>query len=71
MSLEAGEQIANMMAMSPYPGFEGEFFSMPCRDVIPKPVQKPHPTHVDRLHQPHHHRVGRSAGSRRPGLRLR
>ena len=43
MSLEAGEQIANMMAMSPYPGFEGEFFSMPCRDVIPKPVQKPHP----------------------------
>ena len=43
MSLEAGEQIANMMAMSPYPGHEGEFFSMPCRDVIPKPAQKPHP----------------------------
>ena len=43
MSLEAGEQIANMMVMSPYPGFEGEFFSMPCRDVIPKPAQKPHP----------------------------
>ena len=43
MSLEAGEQIANMMAMSPYPGYEGEFFSMPCRDVIPKPAQKPHP----------------------------
>ena len=43
MSFEAGEQIANMMAMSPYPGFEGEYFSMPCRDVIPKPVQKPHP----------------------------
>ncbi len=43
MSLEAGEQIANMMAMTPYPGYEGEFFSMPCRNVIPKPVQKPHP----------------------------
>ncbi len=43
MSLEAGEQIANMMAMTPYPGFEGEHFSMPCRNVIPKPVQKPHP----------------------------
>lgn len=42
-SLEAAEQIANMMVMSPYPGFEGEFFSMPCRNVIPKPVQKPHP----------------------------
>ena len=43
MSLEAGEQIANMMTMDPYPGFEGEFFSMPCRNIIPKPVQKPHP----------------------------
>ena len=42
-SLEAGEQIANMMAMSPYPGYEGKSFSFPCRDVVPKPVQKPHP----------------------------
>ena len=43
MSLEAGEQIANMMALDPYPGFEGKYFSMPCRNVLPKPVQKPHP----------------------------
>jgi len=42
-SLEAAEQIANMMVMEPYPGFEGESFSMPCRNVVPKPVQKPHP----------------------------
>jgi alkanesulfonate monooxygenase SsuD/methylene tetrahydromethanopterin reductase-like flavin-dependent oxidoreductase (luciferase family) len=42
-SLEAVEQIANMMVMEPYPGFEGESFSMPCRNVVPKPVQKPHP----------------------------
>jgi alkanesulfonate monooxygenase SsuD/methylene tetrahydromethanopterin reductase-like flavin-dependent oxidoreductase (luciferase family) len=40
---EATEQVANMMAMDPYPGFEGESFSMPCRNVVPKPVQKPHP----------------------------
>src|ERR1700734_4001764 len=40
---EAVEQCANMMAMSPYPGFEGEFFSMPARNVVPKPVQRPHP----------------------------
>jgi len=40
---EAVEQCANMMAMSPYPGFEGQFFSMPARNVVPKPVQKPHP----------------------------
>ncbi len=43
MSLEAGEQIANMMAMDPYPGYEGKYFSMPCRNILPKPVQKPHP----------------------------
>jgi alkanesulfonate monooxygenase SsuD/methylene tetrahydromethanopterin reductase-like flavin-dependent oxidoreductase (luciferase family) len=41
--LEALEQICNMMAMSPYPGFEGEFFRMPCRNILPKPIQTPHP----------------------------
>jgi alkanesulfonate monooxygenase SsuD/methylene tetrahydromethanopterin reductase-like flavin-dependent oxidoreductase (luciferase family) len=40
---EALEQIANMMVMEPYPGFEGRHFRIPCRNVIPKPVQKPHP----------------------------
>ncbi len=40
---EATEQVANMMVMDPYPGFQGESFSMPCRNVVPKPVQKPHP----------------------------
>ncbi len=43
LALEAAEQIANMMAMDPYPGYEGRGFSMPCRNVLPKPVQKPHP----------------------------
>jgi len=43
MALEAAQQIANMMVMTPYPGFEGRAFKMPCRNVIPKPVQKPHP----------------------------
>ena len=43
MSLEAAEQIANMMMLDPYPGFEGQYFSMPCRNVLPKPLQKPHP----------------------------
>jgi len=43
MALEAAEQIANMMVMTPYPGFEGRSFRMPCRNVLPKPVQKPHP----------------------------
>ncbi|HST75840.1 MAG TPA: LLM class flavin-dependent oxidoreductase [Acetobacteraceae bacterium] len=43
MWAEATEQTANMLAMTPYPGFEGQFFSMPTRNVIPKPYQKPHP----------------------------
>ena len=40
---EATEQAANMMAMTPYPGFNGKHFSMPCRNIVPKPMQKPHP----------------------------
>jgi alkanesulfonate monooxygenase SsuD/methylene tetrahydromethanopterin reductase-like flavin-dependent oxidoreductase (luciferase family) len=40
---EATREIANMMVDEPYAGFEGEFFSMPARNVIPKPVQEPHP----------------------------
>ncbi|MBN9112433.1 MAG: LLM class flavin-dependent oxidoreductase [Pseudonocardia sp.] len=43
MSLEAVEQIADMMALEPYPGHRGEHFAMPARNVVPKPVQKPHP----------------------------
>ena len=43
MALEAAEQVCNMMVLTPYPGFEGNSFSMPCRNVLPKPLQKPHP----------------------------
>jgi len=43
MALEAAEQIANMMVLDPYPGFTGTYFSLPCRNVLPKPVQRPHP----------------------------
>ena len=40
---EVVEQVANMLAMDPYPGYQGQYFSMPARNVVPKPVQKPHP----------------------------
>jgi alkanesulfonate monooxygenase SsuD/methylene tetrahydromethanopterin reductase-like flavin-dependent oxidoreductase (luciferase family) len=40
---EATREIANMMVSVPYEGFEGEFFTMPARNVVPKPLQKPHP----------------------------
>ena len=43
MWLEAIEQIALMMSQSPYRGFAGKYFSMPARNVVPKPVQQPHP----------------------------
>src|SRR5215831_6349334 len=43
MALEAAEQIANMMVLEPYPGFAGKYFTMPCRNVLPKPLQVPHP----------------------------
>ena len=43
MWLEATEQVANMLALDPYPGYEGRYFSVPCRNVIPKAIQKPHP----------------------------
>jgi alkanesulfonate monooxygenase SsuD/methylene tetrahydromethanopterin reductase-like flavin-dependent oxidoreductase (luciferase family) len=43
MWLETTEQVCNMMAMDPYPGYQGKYFSMPVRNVVPKPVQRPHP----------------------------
>jgi alkanesulfonate monooxygenase SsuD/methylene tetrahydromethanopterin reductase-like flavin-dependent oxidoreductase (luciferase family) len=43
MAIEAAEQIANMMVLEPYPGFAGKYFTMPCRNVLPKPIQRPHP----------------------------
>jgi alkanesulfonate monooxygenase SsuD/methylene tetrahydromethanopterin reductase-like flavin-dependent oxidoreductase (luciferase family) len=40
---EATEQVCNMLAMDPYPGYQGKYFSMPARNLVPKPLQKPHP----------------------------
>ncbi len=43
MSLEAAREVADMMVMEPYPGYECDDWSLPCRNVLPKPIQKPHP----------------------------
>ena len=40
---ESVRECARMIAMNPYPGYQGKYFSMPCRNVVPKPVQRPHP----------------------------
>lgn len=43
MWAEAVRETTRMMCMEPYPGYQGRYFSIPTRNVIPKPVQKPHP----------------------------
>lgn len=43
MAAEAVRAIPPMWTEDPYPGFEGEHLSLPSRQVIPKPVQVPHP----------------------------
>jgi alkanesulfonate monooxygenase SsuD/methylene tetrahydromethanopterin reductase-like flavin-dependent oxidoreductase (luciferase family) len=64
MWLEATREAANMLAMDPYPGYEGHYFSMPCRNLVPKPVQKPHPplwlacARRETIHQAARHGVG-------------
>ncbi len=40
---EAVREAAKMMVMEPYAGFSGQSFAMPARNVVPKPLQKPHP----------------------------
>lgn len=43
MMLEAARQTVEMMVQEPYQGFEGKYFSMPARNIQPKPLQSPHP----------------------------
>jgi alkanesulfonate monooxygenase SsuD/methylene tetrahydromethanopterin reductase-like flavin-dependent oxidoreductase (luciferase family) len=41
--LEGLEVALRCMTETPFTGVEGQFVSMPPRNVVPKPVQKPHP----------------------------
>lgn len=43
MWAESTRETAKMMVQSPYAGYEGQYFSMPPRNVVPKPLQSPHP----------------------------
>ena len=43
MWIESVRETARMMTADPYPGYEGTYFSMPHRSVVPKPLQRPHP----------------------------
>lgn len=43
MWAECTRETAKMMTQSPYAGYDGQYFSMPPRNVVPKPLQTPHP----------------------------
>jgi alkanesulfonate monooxygenase SsuD/methylene tetrahydromethanopterin reductase-like flavin-dependent oxidoreductase (luciferase family) len=64
MWLEATTEAANMLVMDPYPGHLGKYFSMPCRNLVPKSVQKPHPpiwlacSRRETIHQAARHGIG-------------
>jgi len=40
---EALDAVTRMFVESPFAGYDGAHFEMPVRDVVPKPLQKPHP----------------------------
>jgi len=40
---DAIEAITRMFVEEPFAGWESEFWRMPPRNVVPKPIQKPHP----------------------------
>jgi len=40
---EAIDVVTRMMVEEPFAGHEGRFLEVPIRNVVPKPVQKPHP----------------------------
>jgi alkanesulfonate monooxygenase SsuD/methylene tetrahydromethanopterin reductase-like flavin-dependent oxidoreductase (luciferase family) len=40
---EALDAVTRMMVEEPFAGWDGRFFKMPPRNVVPKPVQRPHP----------------------------
>ena len=68
---EAVEQVANMMAMDPYPGFEGKYFSMPLPQRRAEAGAEAAPAAVGRLLEPRDHPPRRAARHRRAHLRLR
>jgi alkanesulfonate monooxygenase SsuD/methylene tetrahydromethanopterin reductase-like flavin-dependent oxidoreductase (luciferase family) len=43
MWMEALEPITWMFVEEPFLGHKGKYFQLPVRNVVPKPVQKPHP----------------------------
>ncbi len=43
MMVEGARAVVEMLTQSPFPGMDGKYVKMPSRNVVPKPLQKPHP----------------------------
>jgi alkanesulfonate monooxygenase SsuD/methylene tetrahydromethanopterin reductase-like flavin-dependent oxidoreductase (luciferase family) len=43
MMLEGARAVVDMFTQEPFAGLDGKYFKMPSRNVVPKPLQKPHP----------------------------
>ena len=43
MQLEGMRVAVRMLVEDPFTGYEGKFVKVPARNVVPKPLQKPHP----------------------------
>ena len=43
MMEEGARAVVEMLTQSPFPGMDGKYVKMPSRNVVPKPLQKPHP----------------------------
>ncbi len=71
MWAEAVEQTANMMAMSPYPGFQGKFFSMPVRNVVPEALAEAASADLGGVQPARDHPCRGAGRDRRAHLRLR
>ena len=69
--LEGLEVAIRCMTETPFGGVAGRFVTMPPRNVVPKPVQKPHPPLWVACSRQGHHPAGRGEGHRRAELRLR
>jgi alkanesulfonate monooxygenase SsuD/methylene tetrahydromethanopterin reductase-like flavin-dependent oxidoreductase (luciferase family) len=43
MMVEGARAVVEMLTQEPFPGMQGKYVKMPARNVVPKPLQKPHP----------------------------
>jgi alkanesulfonate monooxygenase SsuD/methylene tetrahydromethanopterin reductase-like flavin-dependent oxidoreductase (luciferase family) len=67
---EALEVSIRCMIEEPFTGFKGQHVEMPPRNVVPKPLQKPHPPVWVGVHAPGVGADGRATGPWRPEFRL-